>query len=685
MVPDAAGRVFDALAAIGQTLGQVLAAAIEAAAGVLGATLSALLRLGRRPVGQPLQTLVTQPGRILSAAVRALIELGRLVVELLEEAAAAIADGVRTMARVLLEIGSHVLELVEVTAVTKKTADVLAAGRRRPPGGPLPRRFPGHGRGPGLHDAARSVVAALFDLGRTFAGLLGELAGAALDVLSGVIKAAIDLGKTVAELVGHVLSRTYRLAARYIEAAIAAGIAAATLLVEVAGGTYWTLRKMVNGILKALGPVGEVLDWALSQAESAVSEIWHRTLAAIRYAGGALTDALDWAAARGRDALEAVVRAWEDIGEALEEVLHWAKEAGETAWEALGTVWTKIENSVSYVLLFLERDFIPGIARFVKGALETGAAIADLAVFIATRPLVVGAEIAKALLAFGATIGQLLVELATHPDRAMDSLMRALDSAGATLRDLYRAAIVETGQRFLKEVSLALQRIGRSITEMLHAVAEVAAGAVATVISHLLNTLASYRPLTAQETAEARDVFEDSVDLDHVFVSSESLLNDVIFGLQDWANGTPDSRAFTTDTLINFDVDDGIERHTLIHELTHVWQALVTGPFYMAEAIHAQTTEAGYNYGYSKPADDNRTVKLDIDFAGTQKELFIGEATGEGGQAELQAANGDFDVFNREQQAQIIMHWFVRKHLLKQPEADYAPWQPFVDVVRAAA
>ncbi|MBA3524213.1 MAG: hypothetical protein H0T85_06615, partial [Geodermatophilaceae bacterium] len=120
--------------------------------------------------------------------------------------------------------------------------------------------------------------------------------------------------------------------------------------------------------------------------------------------------------------------------------------------------------------------------------------------------------------------------------------------------------------------------------------------------------------------------------------------------------------------------------HTMIHELTHVWQFEFTGPFYMAEAIHAQVLGDGYNYGYTTAATN---TKITVDYAGTELELPTGKTTGEGGQAALLAAAGDFEAFNREQQGQILMHWFVRKNLM-QPPADHAPWQPYVDVVLAA-
>ena len=116
--------------------------------------------------------------------------------------------------------------------------------------------------------------------------------------------------------------------------------------------------------------------------------------------------------------------------------------------------------------------------------------------------------------------------------------------------------------------------------------------------------------------------------------------------------------------LINFASWADVDRPTLIHELTHVWQSVVEGPFYMVEATHGQMT-GGYNYGYDDAFD------------------------GEGAQPELTAATGKFDSFNREQQAQIIEHYFIRRFFAPFYDAaqtnprTYTEWQPYANQVFA--
>ena len=104
-----------------------------------------------------------------------------------------------------------------------------------------------------------------------------------------------------------------------------------------------------------------------------------------------------------------------------------------------------------------------------------------------------------------------------------------------------------------------------------------------------------------------------------------------------------------------------VTSNKLIHELTHVWQGLQEGPVYMIEALEAQLIGAGYNYGYADTPD--------------------GDTFGDGGETALVAANGDFGTFNKEQQAQIIMHYFARKNAT--PAKNVVPWQPYANVVAA--
>ena len=85
-------------------------------------------------------------------------------------------------------------------------------------------------------------------------------------------------------------------------------------------------------------------------------------------------------------------------------------------------------------------------------------------------------------------------------------------------------------------------------------------------------------------------------------------------------------RSITTFHTIN--VPKGEPLGTYVHELTHVYQYERVGSIYIPEALHAQHTAAGYNYGGAK------------------------------GLVAAQANGQHYANFNREQQAQIAEDYY---------------------------
>jgi len=222
-------------------------------------------------------------------------------------------------------------------------------------------------------------------------------------------------------------------------------------------------------------------------------------------------------------------------------------------------------------------------------------------------------------------------------DAMLRSVIAAMDAAGSMISRVIQWAAT-AGDAAL------------SVAGEVLAAFEISASAAATVFTLLLEWFpGSYRPLSATERADADNIFGVAVPLDQVRLAVMSLPVDFI----EWVNG---GRAFTTMFLINFASWTEIKSETLMHELTHVWQGMVAGPIYMVEALEAQAAGEGYNYGYTN------------------------DETGEGAQDRLNAAAGNFSAFNREQQAQIIMHYFVRRY---EKALDYTAWQPYANIVHA--
>lgn len=238
----------------------------------------------------------------------------------------------------------------------------------------------------------------------------------------------------------------------------------------------------------------------------------------------------------------------------------------------------------------------------------------------------------------------------------LKNLLDAAIAAGQTLEDIVDAALVQRTQDVQEELLVTLQELGHSALDILKAAAKIGLGALATAFTIVLGWFGEYRPLTTKERDTAKEIFGTSVELGKVRIAVMSPPVDLI----EWANK---ERPFTTMYLINFASWAEAEMPTLIHELTHVWQSVVAGPFYMIEALEAQLRGEGYNYGY----DDT----------------YQGHRRGDGAEPELRAAGGDFEAFNREQQASIIQHYYVRRYVDSLPDADYRAWQPYADVVYA--
>lgn len=91
--------------------------------------------------------------------------------------------------------------------------------------------------------------------------------------------------------------------------ALGAGIRVADLLDEVAAEGYVTLRRMVDAVLAAVGPLGDVLQCAFGAAGQVGGDLARRTLLAVCCAGEHVGATLDWAVEAGEDVFEAVPRA----------------------------------------------------------------------------------------------------------------------------------------------------------------------------------------------------------------------------------------------------------------------------------------------------------------------------------------------------------------------------------------
>lgn len=236
-----------------------------------------------------------------------------------------------------------------------------------------------------------------------------------------------------------------------------------------------------------------------------------------------------------------------------------------------------------------------------------------------------------------------------------EEFLEALTNSGKTPADLIRSVIIDHSKALLKELVTAWIKIQRSVIELLEAIEDVSQQALDEVCQIIMESVA--RHMTALEKEEAKKVYGSTFNYNTIYFSDKGIINDVVFGVQDYFNGHPNSRAFVTFKLVNHDIGDGpLTNSVMIHELCHVWQYQTAGPIYMIQAIHAQTMGAGYNYGGAAAL----TAAINNNPGLTPAEVF--------------------ELFNREQQADIIMDYYDRKHVAV-PPLNVSAWQPFADLV----
>ena len=203
--------------------------------------------------------------------------------------------------------------------------------------------------------------------------MLKETLTLGMNLLKKVVKAAFELGKTIARV--HQADGRVHLQDRGAPDRSRAGSRrrqVVDILETVVGASYFVFRKIVNAVLQALGPVGDVLGWLLDRGEALASALWREAVLAIRFVKKSVTEMLDWAAAQTQAAFDRIIELCEDVGAAVTEVIDWAIARGDDVLEVLGGLWERVGNSIDYALNYLETDFIPGIAKFVKGALGAG-------------------------------------------------------------------------------------------------------------------------------------------------------------------------------------------------------------------------------------------------------------------------------------------------------------------------
>lgn len=157
------------------------------------------------------------------------------------------------------------------------------------------------------------------------------------------------------------------------------------------------------------------------------------------------------------------------------------------------------------------------------------------------------------------------------------------------------------------------------------------------------------RPLTSEELAVARSVFQDVLDYSRVHITDIQLggaVTTCLLSLDDgkyhyylnWGHAV-----FTSGVIANN------ERSTLVHELTHVWQGHYGAApgRYMAQSVIAQL-DSGIRDAWNKGERDPRRVWRNWDDHRSTAYVITPADFGR-----------DWKTFNVEQQGMLVQTWYV--------------------------
>ena len=259
-----------------------------------------------------------------------------------------------------------------------------------------------------------------------------------MHLLKAVVKAAFELGKTIARV--HQVrwcEFTYQTAARLVEAALEVGAKARG---DPRGG-----RRGRPTSCSARSSMRCCRRWARSATCSAgcsiaarqlASALWREAVLAIRFVKKSVAEMLDWAAAQTAGVLRPhrpALRGRRRRDHRGHRLGHRARRRTcSTCWAACGSA-SAIRSS--YALNYLDKDFIPGIAKFVKGALAAASSWPSWSSWTVGKVFEVTLEVVRGALRGRRHADGALRRDLKHPDQAMDNLVRAARQLGQTLNE----------------------------------------------------------------------------------------------------------------------------------------------------------------------------------------------------------------------------------------------------------
>ncbi len=385
-------------------------------------------------------------------------------------------------------------------------------------------------------------------------------------------------------------------------------------VVDTAEDVASAVGNLVGGLLfggKSLSDImNSVVSWSVDQLTDLVT-----ALIAI---GNSVAAILNAALSNGivKKIVEAVLRA----GRSVADVLAWVVQKSGAVVKDVVSAILAAGRTIHSVLAWVAGQAVTIVQKVVQGLLDAGRTVAQVIGEAARLTMTALRKITAAVYQIGHAVGEILAAVANAAANVIRTVLEGLLMIGVTLAKTVAAICADVGAAFRRGFFEGLIGLGYAVLDILKAALAAGAAMLALAFAVVMDLFGGHRSLTKAELTEARRVFGCSIDLARVRVGVASIPADVV----NWLNG---QRPFTTMYIINFASWAHVEMATLIHELTHVWQGVVTGPVYMVEALHSQVFGRGYDVT----------------------------------DADLAAANGDLRKLEREQQAVVVeRYWEAR-------------------------
>jgi hypothetical protein len=505
-------------------------------------------------------------------------------------------------------------------------------------------------------DAVGSVVDAVASAGKSLADAIGSAVSWTVDQCTDLVEGLVRAGKKVADILTSAAAKGIATLKKFVEAVVAVGRSlgevlewAATKVVATVNAVVDTLLKIghtiaqvlvaaanagaaaANAAVKALIALGKAVVTILGQLGAQAASIMQRVVSALLAAGVALNGVLASAGALGATVCQAIVRALRAIGQGLAPIFAAAGNFTDVILDALLAIGTALGE-----ILMVVPSLTAAVAQtVVKALIGEGKTVTDIVVTVSTKAVSVARAVFQALIGIGRKVVEILKAVAGRTLSTIQTVYEGLIAVGVTVGTIAVTVLENIEAGFHKSFFEGLVAIGKGLLQILRAVAEVKLIALPMAFAVVTEMCGGHRGLTPAERKEATRIFGTSIDLDRVKIAVASLPSDVI----NFVNG---QRPFTTMYVINFASWATVEMHDLIHELTHVWQGVQTGPLYMVRALEAQIGAGVSSLFHTGKYDDSASYDV---FA-----------------ADLVAANGDLGRFNPEQQATIVERYWMMQY-----------------------